>query len=85
MSISGAGVLASSEHQDTAQQFVEFLTSTEGQQAMADSYALEYPLNPDATLDPEVKPFSELEPPAIDPTTLNGPQVTELMTQAGLL
>jgi iron(III) transport system substrate-binding protein len=85
VSISGAGVLASSEHQDTAQQFVEFLTSTEGQQAMADSYALEYPLNPEATLDPEVKPFDELEPPAIDPATLNGPEVTELMTEAGLL
>jgi iron(III) transport system substrate-binding protein len=85
VSISGAGVLASTEHQENAQRFVEFLTSTEGQQAMADSYALEYPLNPEATLDPEVKPFDELEPPAIDPFTLNGPQVTELMTQAGLL
>ena len=85
VSISGAGVLATSEHQDTAQQFVEFLTSIEGQQAMADSYALEYPLNPEATLAPEVKPFDELEPPNIDPATLNGPQVTELMTQAGLL
>ena len=30
-------------------------------------------------------PFDELEPPEIDPFTLNGPQVTELMTQAGLL
>jgi len=85
VSISGAGVLDSSEHQDTAQQFVEFLTSTEGQQAMADSYALEYPLNPEATLDPEVKPFDELDPPMIDPATLNGPKVTELMTEAGLL
>jgi len=85
VSISGAGVLASSEHQDAAQQFVEFLTSTEGQQAMADSYALEYPLNPDATLDPVVKPFDELEPPEIDPASLNGPKVTELMTEAGLL
>ena len=35
-----------------AQKFVEFLTSTEGQQALADSYALEYPLNPRPTLDP---------------------------------
>ena len=85
VSISGAGVLASSEHPGNAQRFVEFLTSTEGQQAMADSYALEYPLNPEATLDPEVKPFDELEPPAIDPFTLNGPQVTDLMTEAGLL
>jgi iron(III) transport system substrate-binding protein len=85
LSVSGAGVLASSEHQADAQRFVEFLTSTEGQQAMGDSYALEYPLNPDATLDSAVKPFDELEPPEIDPASLNGPQVTELMTEAGLL
>jgi len=85
VSISGAGVLASSEHPDNAQEFVEFLTSLEGQQAMADSYALEYPLNPEATLDPEVKAFDALEPPEVDPATLNGPQVTELMTEAGLL
>ena len=87
VSISGAGVLASSEHQANAQRFVEFLTSTEAQQAMADSYALEYPLNPEAEIDPEtgVKPFDELEPPAIDPAQLNGPKVTELMTEAGLL
>ena len=85
VSISGAGALASSEHPGNAQRFIEFLTSTEGQQAMADSYALEYPLNPDATLDPEVKPFDSLEPPAVDPAELNGPQVTELMTEAGLL
>ena len=79
VSISGAGVLASSEHQSDAQRFVEFLTSTDGQQAMASSYALEYPLNPD------VKPFDELEPPTVDVSSLNGPQVTELMTEAGLL
>jgi iron(III) transport system substrate-binding protein len=87
VSISGAGVLASSEHQANAQRFVEFLTATEAQQAMADSYALEYPLNPEAEIDPEtgVKPFDELEPPAIDPAQLNGPKVTELMTEAGLL
>ncbi len=85
VSISGAGALASSEHPGNAQRFIEFLTSTEGQQAMADSYALEYPLNPDATLAPEVKPFDSLEPPAVDPAQLNGPQVTDLMTEAGLL
>ncbi|PVG80686.1 iron ABC transporter substrate-binding protein [Nocardioides gansuensis] len=85
LSVSGAGVLASSEHAENAQQFVEFLTSTDGQQAMADSYALEYPLNPEASLGDEVKPFDELEPPVIDIATLNGPQVTELMTEAGLL
>ena len=37
---------------DEAEQFVEFLVGEEGQQILADSYALEYPLNPDVTLDP---------------------------------
>jgi iron(III) transport system substrate-binding protein len=63
VSVSGAGVLASSDKQTNAQKFVNFLASEEGQQAIADSYALEYPLNPDVSLDPPVKPFTELEPP----------------------
>jgi iron(III) transport system substrate-binding protein len=85
LSISGAGILASSEHQEAAEEFVTWLTGTEAQQAMAESYALEYPLNPDAGLNPDVKPFDELEPPDVDVSSLNGPQVTDLMTEAGLL
>lgn len=85
VSVSGAGVLASSDHQEDAQAFVNFLTSEEGQQVLADSYALEYPLNPKVTLDPPVKPFDELEPPRIDLTQLNGPDVIGLLQDAGLL
>jgi len=85
VSVSGAGVLASSDKQTDAQKFVNFLASDEGQQAIADSYALEYPLNPDVSLDPPVKPFSELEPPRIDVATLNSEPVTELMQEEGLL
>jgi iron(III) transport system substrate-binding protein len=85
VSVSGAGVLASSEHQEDAQAFVNFLASTEGQQAIADSYALEYPLNPKVSLEPPVKPFAELEPPRVDASTLNSEKVIELMQDAGLL
>ena len=85
LSISGAGILASSEHQEAAEEFLTWLTGTEAQQAMAESYALEYPLNPDASLNPDVKPFDELDPPQVDVASLNGPQVTDLMTEAGLL
>ncbi len=85
ISVSGAGVLASSDHQDDAQAFVAFLASTRGQQAIADSYALEYPLNPDVGLDPSVKPLAELEPPRIDVSTLNSEPVIEMMQDAGLL
>ena len=85
ISVSGAGVLASSDKQTNAQKFVNFLASVEGQQAIADSYALEYPLNPEVTLDPPVKPFAELEPPRIDVVNLNSEPVTELLQEEGLL
>ncbi len=85
LSVSGAGILTSSEHAEAADDFVEWLTSTTAQQAMAESYALEYPLNPDAQLNRDVKPFDELEPPTVDVSSLNGPQVTDLMTEVGLL
>ncbi len=85
VSVSGAGVLASSDKETNAQKFVDFLAGVEGQQAIADSYALEYPLNPEVSLDPSVKPFSELEPPRIDVASLNSESVTELMQEEGLL
>jgi iron(III) transport system substrate-binding protein len=85
LSVSGAGVLASSDKQDDAQEFVAFLASEEGQQAIADSYALEYPLNPAVSLEPPVKPFAELQPPAIDVSTLNSEVVVEMMQDVGLL
>jgi iron(III) transport system substrate-binding protein len=64
---------------------VNFLADAQGQQAIADSYALEYPLNPEVSLDPPVRPFSELEPPRVDVATLNSEPVTELMQEEGLL
>jgi iron(III) transport system substrate-binding protein len=85
VSASGAGVLASSDKQDDAQKFVNFLASTQGQQAIADSYALEYPLNPDVSVQEPVKPFNELEPPRVDVASLNSQAVIELMQDAGLL
>ena len=85
VSVSGAGVLASSDKQTNAQKFVNFLAGIDGQQAIADSYALEYPLNADVSLEPPVKPFAELEPPRVDASTLNSEQVIELMQDAGLL
>ena len=85
LSISGAGVLAASDNPDEAQQFVAYLTSEEGQQALADSYALEYPLNPAVTLGPPVKPLAELDPPTVAISDLDGDKVVDMMTQAGFL
>jgi len=85
LSISGAGVLAASDNPDEAQQFVAYLTSEEGQQALADSYALEYPLNPAVTLGPPVKPLAELDPPTVAISDLDGDKVVEMMTEVGFL
>jgi len=85
VSTSGAGVLASSDHQSDAQKFVHFLVDQQGQQAMADSYALEYPLNPKVDLGHGVKPFASLDPPKVDIASLNSKTVVQLMQDAGLL
>jgi len=85
VSLSGAGVLASSDNQPEAARFVEFLTGETGQRALADSYALEYPLNQAAELAPPVRPFSELQPPAVDVSDLDGERVVELLTEVGFL
>ena len=85
ISISGAGVLKNADHPKEAQEFVAYLTSKEGQQALADSYALEYPLNPAVSLAPPVKPFSELQPPTVAVSDLDGDKVVELLSDAGFV
>lgn len=85
VSVSGAGVLKSSKKQADAQKFLAYLSGEKGQQALADSYAFEYPLNPAVSLKPPVKPFSELDPPLIDVAKLNGPKVISLLQEVGFL
>ena len=84
LSVSGGGVLASSTKQADAQKFLAFITSKAGQQVVADT-VYEYPIGSDVPGNPALKPIGELQPPTIDPASLNGPEVTDLMTQAGLL
>lgn len=85
ISTSGAGVLANGAHRGDAERFVDFLTSAEGQQVIADSYALEYTLNPEVPLGRNVKPIAELEPPAVGISELDSQKVVQLMQDAGLL
>ena len=84
--VSGAGVLASSDNQELAQQFLEFITSKAGQDAMVAAGDWEYPLNPEATVPTGLKPFDQLDPPRVTPSELgDGQQAVELIQQAGLL
>ncbi|MCW2699331.1 MAG: fbpA [Blastococcus sp.] len=85
VSVSGAGVLASSEHQDEAQQLVEYLTSADGQRRLAESTALEYAVAEGAASADVLPPLATIEAPTVDPGALNGPKVTELMQDVGLL
>ena len=85
ISVSGAGILASSDNKPDAEKFISYLTSEGGQQVLADSYALEYPLNPAVQLEPPVRPLSDLEPPAVNVSDLDGATVVDLMTEAGFL
>lgn len=85
VSVSGAGVLKGGDHQGDAQKFVDYLVSEKGQQVIADSYALEYTLNPKVDLGRDVKPLSELQPPKTDISELNSQKVVDLMQEVGFL
>jgi len=85
VSVSGAGVLKSSKHQEAAQKFVNFLTSTKGQQILSDSTALEYSIASGVPANAKLKPLTELNAPKVDVAALNGPRVVALMQQTGLI
>ena len=85
LSVSGAGVLANGDHGKNAQEFVDYLTSKEGQQVIADSYALEYTLNPEVPLGRDVRPLAELAPPEVGISDLDSEKVIDLMQDAGFL
>jgi iron(III) transport system substrate-binding protein len=85
LSVSGAGVLASSDQPEAAQQLVAYLTGAQAQERLAESTALEYAVGTGVASAEVLPPLDGLQAPAIDPGSLNGPQVTELMQEAGLL
>ena len=85
LSISGAGVLASSDQPEEAQRLVEFLTSPEAQRRLAGSNALEYAVGTGVASADVLPPLDGLQAPAVDPGSLDAPLVTELMQDVGLL
>jgi iron(III) transport system substrate-binding protein len=85
LSVSGAGVLASSDRPEDAQRLVEYLTSTQAQERLAESSALEYAVGTGVASAPALPPLAELDAPDVDPGGLDAPKVTELMQEVGLL
>jgi iron(III) transport system substrate-binding protein len=85
LSTSGAAVLADADHPENAQEFVDYLTSEAGQRIIADSYALEYTLNPAVPLGRDVKPLADLQPPPVGVSDLDSAKVIGLMQDVGFL
>jgi iron(III) transport system substrate-binding protein len=85
VSVSGAAVVGSTTHSAEAQQLVAYMSGPAGQQILADTDALEYPVGDGVAPNPTLKPFVELAPPAVDLNTLNGPKVIAELQRVGLL
>lgn len=87
INISGAAVLKSSKNQAAAQKFLAFLVSKPAQEMLGRSdIDFEYPLRPGVPPNPELTPFKDLQPPAINASTLGDDQEAgTLLQQAGLI
>lgn len=86
ITVASAGILESSDNKEEAQEFIDFMTSEEGQQILTDESS-QYPLNPDVETE-GLKPFSELTPPN-DTLDLgeysDGQEAVELLQEVGIL
>lgn len=85
VSVSGGGVLNNAQHPAEAQQFLAFIAGEQGQKILGEGYSFEYPVASGIPAKAELPPLESLNAPVIDPSTLNGPRVIDLMTEAGLL
>lgn len=84
VSISGAGVLASSMNQPQAQAFVKWIV-TKGQNILRTGNSYEYAVARGAASSERLVPLADLQAPKIDPAKLNSRAVSDMMTAAGLL
>ena len=85
--VSGAAILKSSKNIDAAQKFLAYLVSERAQKVMATTHIdFEYPLRAGVAADPILKPFDQLNPPAINVEKLgDDSQAAKLLREAGLL
>jgi iron(III) transport system substrate-binding protein len=86
VNVSGAGVVAASDNQDAAQQFLAFIVSDEGQRLIVSTKDYEYPLATGVAADPGLPPLDSLGVAEVGLAQLDdGTATIELMTDAGLL
>jgi iron(III) transport system substrate-binding protein len=85
VSVSGGGVLKSSKNAAAAQAFLRFITGVDGQTILKTGPSFEYAIASGVAANPALVPLDQLDAPTIDPSTLDSKEVTDLMTQAGIL
>lgn len=87
VNVSGAAVLKTAHNPALAQKFLAYLVSKRAQELMAKSKIdFEYPLRPGVAPDPLLKPFKQLQPPALSMQQLgDDSQAGALLRAAGLL
>ena len=85
VSISGGGVLKSSQHAKEAQTFLKFVTGKPGQDILKNGTSYEYAVGKNAASNEKLVPLADLDAPKVDAANLNSKKVTELMTAAGII
>jgi iron(III) transport system substrate-binding protein len=85
ISVSGGGVLKSSQHKAQALAFLKFVTGPGGQKVLREGNSFEYAIGVGEDANPALPPIAGLGAPAVDQSSLDNAKVTELMTAAGLL
>ncbi len=84
--VSGAGILRSSAHEQEAQRFLAFLTSTQGQGIIAHGDSYEYPLASGVTAGHPRHPSTSSQPNDITVAELGtGAEAIKLLQEAQLL
>ena len=85
VSISGAGVLATSKHAAQAQALVKWIAGPAGQAILRTGNSFEYAVGVGAASNSKLMPLADLQAPKLDPSHLNSAKVTDMMIAAGLL
>ncbi|MBB4953710.1 iron(III) transport system substrate-binding protein [Agrobacterium vitis] len=85
VSISGGGIIKSTQHMKDAQAFLKFVTGKEGQAILKNGTSYEYAVATGAESNAKLVPLKDLDAPKVEPTKLNNKKVTEMMTAAGIL
>ena len=86
VNVAGVGIVDSAPNPAAAEEFVNYLLSTDAQQFFADE-TVEYPLaGDDVALNPQLKPLAEIAAPELDLSLLEDLQGTlEMLEETGAL